>query len=146
MMRLALPVLAEESLTILVGFTDWWLVGNFLRGTDFKAAMGLMAYAAWLLPSMFAAIAIGTTAMVSRFVGAHEPDSATRSVNQAVLIGTVLAGTVTLIVFCLGRQFIALMQLHGNAGDLAWQYLRTLAFVIPAIMIQQVAVANSVLS
>ena len=51
MLRLALPVLAEESLTILVGYTDWWLAGHFLQTTDHKAAMGLMSYVMWLLPS-----------------------------------------------------------------------------------------------
>lgn len=142
MMRLALPVLAEESLTILVGFTDWWLVGHFLSGPDYKAAMGLMAYSAWLLPSMFAAIAIGTTAIVSRFVGARDDWSATRTVNQAVLIGAIVAGFVTLAVFTWGQQFIALMQLRGQSRVLAWQYLRIMAVAIPAIMIQQVAVAS----
>ena len=29
-LRLAAPVLAEESLTMLVGYTDWWLVGHYL--------------------------------------------------------------------------------------------------------------------
>jgi len=30
MLGLAMPVLAEESLTMLVGYTDWWLAGHFL--------------------------------------------------------------------------------------------------------------------
>ena len=32
----ALPVLAEESLTLLVAYTDWWLVGHFLPGDEFE--------------------------------------------------------------------------------------------------------------
>ena len=70
MLALALPVFAEESLTLLVGYTDWWLTGSFLPGDEYKAAMGLMAYLLWLIPILFAAVAIGATAMVSRIVGA----------------------------------------------------------------------------
>ena len=32
MLRLTLPVLLEQMLHILVGFTDLWLTGNFLPG------------------------------------------------------------------------------------------------------------------
>ena len=39
MLGLALPVLAEESLTLLVGYTDWWLAGHFLKGDEYKARL-----------------------------------------------------------------------------------------------------------
>ena len=41
-LKLAAPVLAEELLNMLVGYTDWWLTGHFLQGPPYKAAMGLM--------------------------------------------------------------------------------------------------------
>ena len=72
MLWLALPVLAEQLLTMLVGYTDWWLVGHYLDGPAPKAAMGLMAYVLWLIPSLFSAVAIGATALVARFVGAGD--------------------------------------------------------------------------
>ena len=51
--------MAEETLLLLVGYTDWWLTGNFLSGSEPKAAMALMSYMMWLMPSLFSAIAIG---------------------------------------------------------------------------------------
>jgi len=62
MLRLALPVLAEESLNLLIGYTDWWLTSRYLPGEAYQAAMGLMAYITWLIPCWFAAAAIGATA------------------------------------------------------------------------------------
>ncbi|MEC9117202.1 MAG: hypothetical protein VX607_10065, partial [Planctomycetota bacterium] len=73
MLRLAVPVMAEETLLLLVGYTDWWLTGNFLSGSEPKAAMALMSYMMWLMPSLFSAIAIGATAVVARRVGERRP-------------------------------------------------------------------------
>ena len=81
MLVLALPVLAEETLTLLVGYTDWWLTGHYLEGPSYKAAMGLMAYSLWLLPSLFSAVGIGATALIARFYGAGNHADAVRVAN-----------------------------------------------------------------
>ena len=43
LIRLALPVITQEVLNLLVGYTDWWLVGRFLPGVQHTAAMALMS-------------------------------------------------------------------------------------------------------
>ena len=53
MLALALPVLAEESLNLLVGYTDFFLAGRFLQGDEPLAAMGLVAYLLWVIPVLF---------------------------------------------------------------------------------------------
>ena len=141
MLGLALPVLAEEALTLLVGYTDWWLVGHFLPGNEYKAAMGLMCYVMWLLPSLFAALAIGATAMVSRFVGAGDRRTAAHVANQAVAVGvafTIVAGIALTVG---GSGFVRAMQLEGHAGELAGRYLWIVLPVLPLIMLQQVGIA-----
>jgi putative MATE family efflux protein len=141
MLGLALPVLAEESLTLLVGYTDWWLAGHFLPGDEYKAAMGLMSYMMWLLPSLFAAVAIGATAMVSRAVGSGDRRQAARITNQAVLLGTAFALVAVLALSAGGSGFVRIMQLEGRAGDLALRYLWIVLPVLPLIMIEQVGIA-----
>jgi putative MATE family efflux protein len=142
MLFLALPVLAEESLMLLVGWTDWWLTGHFVPGDAAKAAMSLMAYTMWLIPSLFAAISIGATAMVARYVGAQDPQFANRCANQAMLLGLLLSVFITMIAFLYQREFIALMQLPEAARDFANSYLRIMIPVIPLIMIHQVGTAS----
>jgi Na+-driven multidrug efflux pump len=66
LLALALPVLIEETLNLLVGWTDWWLAGWFIGGDDPLAAMGLLAYLMWLIPSFFSFVGIGATAVVAR--------------------------------------------------------------------------------
>lgn len=140
-LRLAAPVLAEELLNMLVGYTDWWLTGHFLQGPPFKAAMGLMAYALWMLPSLFSGIAIGATAMISRAVGAGDATLARRVMHQAFLAGAVVGVVATCLVARGGGEFLALMQLSPEATPLAQRYLTILVPIIPAIMIEQVAIA-----
>jgi putative MATE family efflux protein len=141
MLRLALPVLAEESLTILVGYTDWWLAGHFLGTTAHQAAMGLMAYVMWLIPSLFSAVAIGATALVARFVGAGDRPAAARVANQALLIGTGLAAVATVVAWFAGPAFIRAMRLETEAAALAGSYLAIVVPAIPLVMIEQVAAA-----
>ncbi len=141
MLWLAMPVLAEESLNLLVIYTDWWLVGHYLPGVKYKAAMGLMAYMMWLVPSLFSAVAIGATALIARSVGAGDRAAASRIANQAVSLGIVFAIAVTSIVFFFSSRFVHWMQLEAEAANLAGNYLRTIALVIPLIMVEQIAAA-----
>lgn len=141
MFSLATPVFVEQLLTLSVTYTDWWLTGHFLTGPAPKAAMGLMGYVGWLLPSLFSAIAIGATAVVSRRVGGGSIHAASRVMNQAFLLGGGLALVITVGFFFGGRPLISLMGLTAESARLANIYLTTLTMAIPAIMVNAVAVA-----
>ena len=58
MLRLALPVLAEQLLHAMVMLVDVWLVGRFLKEAPELAAIGLMAYTMWFLVSLFEFVSI----------------------------------------------------------------------------------------
>jgi putative MATE family efflux protein len=141
MLRLALPVMAEEFLNLLVGYTDWWLTGHFLPGHEYQAAMSLVAYTLWFIPSLFAAVSIGALALVSRHAGAGDMPTARRVANQAILAGAALAALATLGAALGAGQFVTLMQLRGEAARLALAYLAILIPAIPFIMVEQVAAA-----
>lgn len=141
MWLLALPVLVEEWLTMLVGWTDWWLAGHYLQTADHKAAMGLLSYLLWLLSSLFSAVAIGATALVARFIGAGDQRSASRVVGQAFVCGVCLALIMTAVLWLAGPWFISLLQLHGKPAELVWQFIRIVIPSIPFIMIEQVGTA-----
>ena len=141
MLYLAMPVLVEQILTTLVGFVDTWLTGHFVPGEAPMAAIGLMAYTLWLLPNMFAIVAIGCTALVSRSIGAGDKHLASKVTNQAVLGGIVLAAVVFGITHQFGDWFVSVMNLHDEAGQLANSYIRYVTMVIPAIMIQRIGIA-----
>jgi putative MATE family efflux protein len=141
MLALALPVLAEESLNLLVAYTNWFLAGRFLPGEAPKAAMGLIAYVLWMLPSLFSVITIGALAVVARLVGAKERERANHVARQAMLIGCIAAVIgMALASTCSGR-FVTAMQLDGEAAALANRYIRILTLAIPFVMLEQVGAA-----
>lgn len=141
MLLLAVPVLLEESLNMLVGLTSRFLVGWFIPGEEPQAAMGLIAYLLWLIPSLFSAVAIGGTALVARLVGAGDFPAARKVVGQALLAGSFFALLVTLLVGVGGRAFVSLMGLTGNAEQLAAQFIWYIVPVIPILMLEQVGSA-----
>lgn len=141
LLALALPVLAEELLNLVVGFTDWYLAGQFVPGDEPLAAMGLLAYLMWLIPSLFSFISIGATAIVARFSGAGETARAAYASRQALGLGLVLSVGVVLLCLVGGSAFIRVMRLEGIAADLALRYLRILTYAVPFIMFEQIATA-----
>ena len=141
MLVLALPVLAEESLNLLVGYTDFFLAGRLLPGEEPKAAMGLIAYVMWLLPSLFSFVSIGATALVARFVGARDFRQATHATTQALLLGIGLAVLGIVLTTVLAGPFVHAMQLRGETAELALRYIRIVTWAIPAIMLEYVGTA-----
>ncbi len=143
MLKLAAPVLAEETLTLMVTWTDWFLTGRYLSdgGDAIKAAMGLMGYTMWLIPSMFAAIAIGATAIIARRVGEQQHHQAQHVANQAIVLGIGLAIIATVAAGMCGSRFIEAMHLQGESAEYARQYLWIILPVIPLIMFEQVGAA-----
>src|SRR5438034_34035 len=93
MLRLALPVLAEQFLATLVVYSDTILAGQYL-GRAPLAAMTLLAYFMWLVTGLFAFVAIGSLAMTARFVGAGDMEMARRITNQSLLAGLVLCAII----------------------------------------------------
>jgi len=140
MLRLAVPVLAEQMLAMLVWFSDRLLAGHFLDKPH-MAAITLMAYVLWLIYGTFSLVAIGATAMVARAVGAGEFKQARHVTNQAFVVGAVVAACVMLVGFLFGHRIVLALQLEGKAAELATSYLRYMLPVVPMIMAEAVGIA-----
>src|SRR5881227_1819001 len=68
---LALPILAESVLHMTVGLTDVFLAGHLpTHAADATAAVGVVGYVLWLIGLITGAIGVGSTAIISRAVGA----------------------------------------------------------------------------
>jgi putative MATE family efflux protein len=140
-MRLVWPVLIEQILVMLVGFSDTILAGRYLDSSHL-AAMTVLSYLLWALNNLFSFISIGTTAMVARFVGAGDTDQAKRVVNQSFLIGAAWALVITTGGLLFAARVIEWMQLEGTAVEFAVRYLRFLLPVVPFMMLESVGIAS----
>lgn len=140
LLLLAAPVLVEQLLTMLLGFSDMWLVGHYLDPSHL-AAMTSLNYILWLLPNLFALVGIGATAMIARFVGSGDPVSANRVMHQAFLIGAALAVAMTAAGLFLGESLLRSMQLHGESVEHAARFLRFLVPIMPFMMLELVGIS-----
>lgn len=142
LLRLTWPVMLEQLLIMLVVLSDKWFTGNYLPGADYLAAITLVSYVLGFVPSGFAAVAIGATAMVARFVGSGDEDAARRVANQAFTLGALLVLAAGGLGLLFGRQLIAGLSPDANTAALAERYLMILLFAFPAIMLGQVGNAS----
>jgi putative MATE family efflux protein len=141
MMWLTLPVLFEQILHILVGFTDLWLTGNYLQDEAYVAAMTLMIYALWLVGNVFGFVALGSTALIARFTGARDLPMVNRVMNQSITSGLIWSVLLIVMTLPLAKYFPLVMGLQGMAAEAAWRYLQIEICVLPAVMVERVAVA-----
>lgn len=92
--RLAWPAIAEMVLHMFVWIADTAMVGRL--GAQALSAVGLGGNVYWTCTWIFAAIGVGTQAMVARAVGAGDARRAAFSAGQGLLagfaLGAVLAG------------------------------------------------------
>ncbi len=140
LLLLAWPVLIEQLLTMLLGFSDTWLVGHYLDASHL-AAMTSLNYVLWLLPNLFALVGIGATALIARFVGADDRALANRVLHQAFLVGTALAVVTTMLGFAFGDRLLHALQLRGESVDHAARFLRFLLPVMPLMMLEVVGIS-----
>ena len=86
-LSLALPAVGEQTLNMVVGLADIFMVGHL--GAAAVTAVGLSNQAVMLVTTFFAATATGVTALVARHIGAGEPERANVITHQGYLLGTL---------------------------------------------------------
>src|SRR6516165_9541374 len=127
-LMLAWPVLTYQLLNLIVGLSDQFLAGWFIPSNQvaYQAAQTTGNYLAWFISSYTVLISVGSTALVSRFVGARDWPLAIHATNQSVVLGVTLG----LIGSALGLvgvdQLVVWLQLQGETAGFAADYLRPL--------------------
>jgi putative MATE family efflux protein len=139
LLRLVWPVLVEQVLVMLVGFSDTLLAGHYLTESHL-AAMTVISYALWTLTNLFSIVSIGAVAMTARFVGGGDWHAANRVTNQSFVLGGILAVVFTACGLLLGDRLAGLLQLGGEPAVLATRYLRFLVPMLPLMMLEAVGI------
>jgi putative MATE family efflux protein len=140
MLRLALPVLAEQFLATLVMYSDTILAGQYLDQSAL-AAMALLAYFLWLVTGLFAFVAIGSLAMTARFVGAGDVEMARRTTNQSLLAGLVLSLLIGGGLLLTLGPVVNLLNAEPDVAELTIRYMHVVLPVLPLVMLTQIGPA-----
>ncbi len=138
-MRLVWPVLIEQVLVMLVGFSDTILAGHYLTPAHL-AAMTVIQYALWMFTNLFAIVSIGAVAMTARFVGAGDWPAANRVTNQSFVLGAVMARGFLTCGLLWSNHLAGALLLEGESAALATRYLRFIVPMLPLMMLESVGI------
>lgn len=127
---LAGPVLVEQLLVYLVGFSDTVLTGRYLD-VDSLAAVTVSSYLLWFAQSLMVVASAGGTAVVARLIGAGDRAGASHISQQAVALGLMVSVFLAAAGLLAAPALIAAMGLHGGAAAGAVLYLRIILAVLP---------------
>jgi putative MATE family efflux protein len=102
--ELAWPTIAAALLQTLVRWVDVKMVGDLGREAVAAVSAGGQIY--WLMQSVVMAVSTGIVALVARFVGARDEESADATLRQAILLGSGF-GLATMLAMPWARLGIA---------------------------------------
>lgn len=139
------PVLLQMMLIFLVSLSDSLLAGRFVpeKGDHVAAqsAQTTATYLTWLLSNYVALVSVGSTALVSRFVGAGDRNLAIRTTNQAMVLALFFGGIGTVIGLTTTTPLVRLLGLREDEISFAVSYLQPLFLALTFQIIAQGGIA-----
>ncbi|HLO03711.1 MAG TPA: MATE family efflux transporter [Symbiobacteriaceae bacterium] len=121
-LRLALPMVAEQLLTTLVGIVNMMLVSRL--GREATAAVGLSGTPFNLSIALFLGLGIGTTALIARAAGAGKESEVEAVTRQSFWMGLVAALLVSTLYWATAPQIMHVMGADAAVTPLGVTYLR----------------------
>ncbi len=138
--RLAWPVIVENMLMTFVGMADMIMVGSL--GPASIAAIGLSNSPVFFATAAFAAISVGSTALVARHVGAEEYKEANLMARQSFMLSVMFSVVFTLGAFLLAPHIMGWMGAQADVQAIGSSYIRistsTFAFAIISMIMNGV--------
>lgn len=104
---LALPMMLEMSMEAVFAVVDIAFVS--LLGTNAIAAVGLTEALVTVIYAVVIGFGMGVTAMVSRRIGARNPDAAAMVTGQAIWVGAALAVTIGVVGVVFAADLLRIM-------------------------------------
>ena len=146
LIRLIIPLVIEQALTILVGMCDGVMVSSV--GEAAISGVSLVDMINNVILVLFAALATGGAVVTSQFLGARQGEKARQSAGQLVLMSAVLgvAAAALCLVFAknLMRLFFGSIDDDVMAAGLTYLHITALSFPFIALYNAGAAIFRSV--
>ena len=133
-MSLTWPSLMENLLTSFMSIADMIMVGEL--GPTAIAGIGLASQPRFIMLAAFQAMSIGTTALVARFKGARDPDSANEALDQSLIITFFLTATICSIMLFFDEALVRWVggsELSEETIQAAMTYFRIQIYGFPTM-------------
>src|ERR1700676_677360 len=126
---LAWPVILSFGLDSILGLSSIMMVGRL--GADAVGAVGLATQILGAVRAGIAAVGTGTVALVARYIGANDRDSAEDVLKQSVVFGVLVSTIIAIPVIIFARPLMGLFQVQGAMADMGARYLQVVMLSEP---------------
>ena len=126
---LAWPVILSFGLDSILGLSSMLMVGRL--GADAVGAVGLATQILGAVRAGIAAVGTGTVALVARYIGANDRDSAEEVLKQSVVFGVLVSTIIAIPVIIFAHPLLELFQVHGQMADMGARYLQVVMLSEP---------------
>lgn len=128
----SLPFLLSYFLQTLYGMADLFIVGQF-NGVESTTAVSIGSQVMHMVTVMIVGLAMGSTVMISKAIGAGEKEEASAAIGNTVTLFMGVAATVMLVMLLLVHPIVSVMSTPEQAVEGTVKYL-TICFIgIPFI-------------
>ena len=141
LIRLIIPLVIEQGLTILVGMADGVMVASV--GEAAISGVSLVDMIAAVILVLFAALATGGAVVTSQFLGARNMEKAQRSAGQLILMAVSLGVLIMVPCLLLSEQLLMLCfgAIAADVKAAGLIYLRITAFSFPFLALYNAGAA-----
>lgn len=112
---LAIPMMLEMSMEAIFAVVDIAFVSRL--GTDAVAAVGITEALVTILYAIAIGLGMGVTAMVSRRIGAKDPDAAARVTGQSIWFGAMLSVVIGVLGVIFAEDMLRMMGASESVVD-----------------------------
>jgi len=130
-MFLAIPAMIENISQVFIGVVDTYFVGKL--GTEAIAGVGVTNLTMNVYIAFFLALGIGTTAIVSRFVGAGDNENANHAVKQSLIMSITIGLGFGIINLIFAKQILLLLGAENRVIEYALPYF--FAVAVPSVFL-----------
>lgn len=128
---LAIPAIIENIMYVLLGVVDTYFVGKL--GTEAIAGVGITNLTMNVYIAFILALGIGTTAMISRYIGKADKKNANIALHGAIKMSLVIGLLFGLINFIFSNEILKVLGAKSDVIDYAIPYF--IAVAVPCIFL-----------
>lgn len=133
MILFSLPYLLSYFLQTLYGLADLLIAGRF-NGADVISAVSIGSQVMHMVTVMIVGLAMGTTVVIGRFVGAEDEDGIRRAIGNTISLFAIIAVLATCALLGLTQPIVHVLSTPPEAVPGALAYLRICFAGIPFIV------------
>ncbi|NLM04522.1 MAG: MATE family efflux transporter [Clostridiales bacterium] len=138
---LALPAMIENILQVFIGVVDTYFIGKI--GTEAIAGVGVTNLIMNIYIAFFIALGVGTTAIISRNIGANNTENANDAVKQSVIMALGIGIVFGIINLVFSKKILLLLGAEERVLRYALPYFLSVA--VPSVFLCLMMILSSAL-